>query len=115
MGANELQAKADVAKRELIHKLRRTLHEYHEDGGHGWLKVSKVIINALGIASEISGYSYEYNGQVYLEEDLDAAIYLKAIFPEGIISETFSQFWQLYVTSINDGDSSNIRSFPHYV
>ena len=51
------------------------------DSGHAWLKVSMEEINALNIRDKISMYSYydAKNGDVYLEEDCDAGIFLEAL------------------------------------
>ena len=51
------------------------------DSGHAWLKVSMEEINALNIRDKISIYSYydAKNGDVYLEEDCDAGIFLDAL------------------------------------
>ena len=40
---------------------------FHTDPGHGWLEVSRADLDALAIAD-----------RVYLEEDLDASLYLEA-------------------------------------
>lgn len=94
--------------------LKRSKHIYHEDAGHGWLKVPKDVVKALGIAEKISGYSYQYMGYAYLEEDQDAVTYFKALFPEGLRSAEFTQFYSMYVSSIQDGDVSRIRDFPRF-
>ena len=54
---------------------------YHTDPGHGWLEVPRTELVKLGIADSISHYSYQdgYNSDsVYLEHDLDAAIFVDA-------------------------------------
>jgi len=50
----------------------------HEDPGHGWLEVPKRELIELGIADQISDYSYQDKDNVYLEEDCDMTIFLKA-------------------------------------
>lgn len=110
----QLEDKIGQSVVALKNRLRKTNHEYHEDAGHAWLKVSKSTLIMLGIADQISGYSYEYMGQVYLEEDQDAIIYLKALWPDLLGTETFRQWQSIYVKEINDGDSSSIRQFPSY-
>jgi len=111
----KLETLIDKNVQVLKNRLRRTEHTYHEDAGHAWLKVPKSVIIMFGIADKITGYSYEYAGQVYLEEDQDAITYLKALFSEGLNTETYKQFHQLYIKEINDGDESNIRSLPNYM
>ena len=56
---------------------------FHEDPGHGWLAVPLDELMELGIASKISTYSYFKTGIVYLEEDLDAGIYIDAVKANG--------------------------------
>lgn len=52
--------------------------EFYTDDGHGWLRVDKGMLSKLGIAERISEYSYMNGSNVYLEEDVDAGIYIKA-------------------------------------
>lgn len=58
---------------------------FHSDPGHGWLEAPMTLVNELGIASEISEYSYKSgDGDVaYLEEDCDAAVLLKSMKDAG--------------------------------
>lgn len=51
---------------------------WHLDPGHGWLEVSRHECSTLNILDEISAYSYQHEGRVYLEEDRDVAIYFHA-------------------------------------
>ena len=54
------------------------------DPGHGWLIVDDAQeLITLGIAEQISGYSYLENGIAYLEEDEDAQRYLDALTRAG--------------------------------
>ena len=58
-----------------------TTYVKHEDPGHGWLEVEKSELRRLGIASEISFYSYmddDDEGLAWLEEDCDLAVFAKA-------------------------------------
>lgn len=52
--------------------------EFHSDAGHGWLKVERKLLNALGIADKITAYSYQRYSDVYLEEDCDAVTFVEA-------------------------------------
>ena len=45
---------------------------FHSDPGHGWLEVARADLEALGLLSSISHYSYQRGERVYLEEDCDA-------------------------------------------
>lgn len=62
---------------------RTTLIKYHQDPGHGWIEVPRTEIDRLNLAGQISSYSYAHHGVVYLEEDCDAALYIKAVEAEG--------------------------------
>lgn len=53
-------------------------YRWHDDPGHGWLEVSELELRDLGIADEITAYSYRREGRVYLEEDQDAGTFLRA-------------------------------------
>ena len=54
-------------------------YTFYSDPGHAWLKVSVQEIKHYNIAHLISNYSYVDNRleNVYLEEDLDAYLFLK--------------------------------------
>lgn len=51
---------------------------YHTDPGHGWLAVKRNELLALGILNEVSDYSYQQGQTVYLEEDWDAPLFIRA-------------------------------------
>lgn len=52
---------------------------YINDPGHGWLEVSWTDLKSLGLnPSDFSTYSYRNGNTFYLEEDCDAAKFLKA-------------------------------------
>ena len=58
---------------------------YYQDPGHGWVEVSLAILIDLGIASQVSHYSYVDDTHtyindplVYLEEDCDAGLFIEA-------------------------------------
>ena len=53
-------------------------YRYITDPGHGWIEVSRAEIDALGIRHSISEYSYQRADMVYLEEDCDAALFIRA-------------------------------------
>ena len=76
---------------------------FHYDAGHGWLEVDASELERMGIAGRISGYSYRRGGKAYLEEDVDAGVYIKAA---GISPD--------WIAEIYDGDSSPVRTFAHY-
>ena len=51
---------------------------FHHDGGHGYLEVSYDLLKYLGIDQHVSGYSYLRDKRVYLEEDMDASLFIYA-------------------------------------
>jgi hypothetical protein len=51
--------------------------------GHGYLVVEKAMLRQLGIADKVSDCSYQRNGSAYLEEDVDAPLFLAAMEKAG--------------------------------
>ena len=49
-----------------------------EDPGHGWLRVPLADVAALGIAEEITPYSFIDNDYAFLEEDCDYGTFMNA-------------------------------------
>ena len=60
-----------------------TVLTFVEDARHGWLQVPRSHLNGLGIAEEITPYSYQNRNTIYLEEDLDMGTYLNARRAQG--------------------------------
>lgn len=60
--------------------MSNTNYVFHEDPGHGWLAVPRTELRALGIAGEVSEYSYQSRDGsiVYLEEDCDLSLFCRA-------------------------------------
>lgn len=56
----------------------------YSDPGHGWAKVPRRLLHDLGIAREITPYSYQRKGHVYLEEDYDMGVLVHALRAKGI-------------------------------
>lgn len=54
--------------------------KFYEDPGHGWLEVPVAELVKLGIAAEITSYSYQSRDgkTAYLEEDCDLSTYARA-------------------------------------
>jgi hypothetical protein len=77
---------------------------FHQDGGHAWLKVSKDTFNRTNLTMRsISCFSYHDNKNYYLEEDVDATLYLNNLKDQKI---NFS------FIDVDDGDYSPIRNLP---
>lgn len=51
-------------------------YDFISDPGHGWLKVKRKEVEALGI--HVSQFSYQRGEFVYLEEDADLLRFVKA-------------------------------------
>ncbi len=62
--------------------MKDKIYNVHEDSGHGYLEVDIKELHDLGIYNEITHYSYINNGKVYLEEDVDAPLFVKAWMEE---------------------------------
>jgi hypothetical protein len=52
-------------------------YDFISDPGHGWLKVKRSELRILGIDQQITPFSYQRGEYVYLEEDGDAALFVK--------------------------------------
>ena len=79
---------------------------FHYDAGHGWLEVPMKDLTDLGIADEVSHFSYMRGDRVYLEEDCDYAIFMKAY--KSLCGEYPT------VQEVHDGDDSPIRRYARY-
>ena len=58
--------------------------KWYSDPGHGWLAVKRKVLNEYGVANQISPYSYQRGGTVYLEEDSDAQKMINALAQKGV-------------------------------
>ena len=63
------------------------------DDGHGWIKVKRSELDDLGITDKISPLSRIDKDYVYLEEDMDAQTYLKALKKQEIRYEEHYEPW----------------------
>lgn len=54
-----------------------TVFTHFIDPAHGWIKVSKKLLDELGIATKITAYSYQRGDYAYLEEDCDATLFVE--------------------------------------
>lgn len=76
------------------------------DPGHAWGKVSKKNLEKLGLLDKISEYSYENKEMIFLEEDCDLGLYVKALENKG---------YKVKFKEFNTNRSSKIRNFNRYV
>lgn len=79
--------------------------KYYTDPGHGWGAVKRQILEDLGIAKQISSFSYQKGKTVYLEEDCDLPRLLTALSARGI--------WVEHVNRPTNRRSA-IRSYAAY-
>ena len=66
--------------------MKTVKYMFISDPGHGWLAVPATTIRKLGLAQDISPYSYvsDTGKTVYCEEDGDAGLVIKALKDKGI-------------------------------
>ena len=72
------------------------------DGGHGWLRLPITLVDQLDIATNISRFSYINSDYVFLEEDCDASLAIKALEEKNI---TYA------VDHVDHGNRSTIRNY----
>ena len=51
--------------------------DFYSDAGHGWLKVHILMLQKMGIDKNVTSFSYIHGGDVFLEEDCDAPMFMK--------------------------------------
>ena len=85
---------------------------FFNDPGHAWLRVKRAELAELGISREISSYSYQMGIYVYLEEDCDAGVFLRAKYGKDI---SFRELEALNVIEDkHTNGTSAIRGYDHY-
>lgn len=82
----------------------KTLY-YFTDPGHGWVRVRREEKLFQSIAHMVTEHSYQRGKYVYLEEDYDAGLYIKAIKEAGMEIK-----WEQYPTN----RLSKIRGYEAY-
>lgn len=78
--------------------------KFLSDPRHGWLSVPRSLVDKLGIADRISSFSYQQGNRVYLEEDCDAPLFLKAMYAAGHDVEVVESYH----------DNGYVRGMEHY-
>lgn len=86
----------------------KSTYNFFTDPQHGWLQVRKAELDRLGLEKLVSSYSYidKRREWVYLEEDVDAGIFLKT---KDELGEEFK-----FIESFTDAPSP-IRNLDRYV
>lgn len=86
-------------------------YRYVNDPGHGWVGVPKSELNRLGIADQISTYSYVEGETVWLEEDCDLTRWVNC---HGVTdSKTWRAFSEAHIVS-EYVNATHIRDLPSY-
>lgn len=78
--------------------------KYYTDPGHGWIAVKRKVLEGFMPLSEVSSFSYVKGKTVYLEEDVDAARFLKAVEAQGYTVALESR-WHTHRSPIRSYDS----------
>ena len=104
--SNDSNAADRVAKAIQARITKSKTYKWYSDAGHAWLKVSIKEVKDLDICHKISSYSYINNGNVYLECDCDAELFINA--KEQATNST------LNFDEVNCGDNSTIRNFNRF-
>jgi hypothetical protein len=78
---------------------------YFTDAGHGWVSVKLQVLRDLGIADQVSTYSYMRGSSAYLEEDCDLGLLYKACDAIGL---------KIDLTEKHTNNRSPIRSYAVY-
>ncbi len=58
--------------------------DYIQDPGHGWIAADIHSLRAYGLTDKVSAYSYRDGDIVWLEEDCDAGLYIRALESAGV-------------------------------
>ena len=83
----------------------RNVYHFYADPSHAWLKVTRSEIDSLGIADKISHHSYVNGENVFLEEDIDAGVFLDAV--KAIKGDDWKPVFKEHFTN----NSSKIRNY----
>ena len=81
---------------------------YYQDGGHGWIAVRRKFLKQLGVHDQITEYSFQKGGMVYLEEDCDLSTFWEAFKKE------FGSEPLLISKYIMDAQPSPIRHYQRF-
>jgi hypothetical protein len=79
----------------------------YNDPSHAWGKVKRKVLDNLGLAQQVSSYSYQYKDNVYLEEDADLSLVCRHLL--------FNSDVQIKFVEKHTNRDSRIRSYERYV
>lgn len=94
-------------------------YEFHTDPGHGWLAVQEIELTLVGVADQISAFSYQRDGVVYLEEDGDMAKFLEAKLAMGYKPleerrKAYAEWWKAHVKEVDHASDCFVRRLARY-
>lgn len=93
-------------------EIARGLHyRMLSDPGHGWLRVPHTVITLLGIADQISRFSYLDLTYAYLEEDCDLSVFLDAL---GLDASERAAWWRDHVVERHTDRDSFVRALMRW-
>ena len=78
----------------------------YNDPSHAWGKVKRKVLDNLGIAQQVSSYSYQYKDNVYLEEDADLSLVCRHLLLNTDV--------QIKFVEKHTNKDSRIRSYERY-
>lgn len=78
----------------------------YNDPSHAWGKVKRKVLDNLGLAQQVSSYSYQYKDNVYLEEDADLSLVCRHLL--------FNTDVQIKFVEKHTNRDSRIRSYERY-
>ena len=61
--------------------------KFYSDPGHGWGAVKRRVLDELGIADQITHFSFQKGQTVYLEEDCDLPRLVTTLALNGVVVE----------------------------
>ena len=86
----------------------------YADPSHSWFKVPRKLIRQYDIETLISSCSYQLGDYVYLEEDCDFAIFMKAVTRASDLTwEMITEVAEIKTSHTNK--SSKIRNYPRFI
>jgi hypothetical protein len=77
----------------------------HSDPGHAWGVAKRELLTALGILDQVSAHSYQRGASVYLEEDGDLPLVVRALQDRGC---------RVTCSDHGNGEASWVRSLPRF-
>lgn len=78
----------------------------HSDPGHTWLEVPRTLLKEVGVEKNITGFSYQRGDKIYLEENSDLPVFIKALTDKG-------RSYTIATTKHYDGEAK-IRNYARF-